>query len=172
MDTVDVVFVDLRLDLIVAQVVDDTDFLSGRDVLSKFDIQQPDLALDRRAHLKAGFPLAYKHHIALHGLQVVGHLIHLRAPQLGIFLQPLLYEDVLLHSQLIVFLGLQILLPAVELLALQRFLMAEAALLGLNIHLQLGRLVAVVELILLHGDLRIAQHVLLLGQFAFGIEYL
>ena len=42
---------------------------------------------------------------------------------------------------------------------------------GLHIHFQLQGLVAVVQPILLHRDLGVAQHILFLGQFALGIQY-
>ena len=50
--------------------------------------------------------------------------------------------------------------------------MAQCPFLGLHIHSKLGGFRAVVELFLFHGELCIAQHVLLLGQFALGVEYL
>lgn len=49
--------------------------------------------------------------------------------------------------------------------------MAQCPFLGLHIYSELGGFRAVVELFLFHGELCIAQHVLLLGQFALGIEY-
>ena len=48
--------------------------------------------------------------------------------------------------------------------------MVQCPFLGLHIHSKLGGLSTVVELVLLHRQLRVAQHVLLLGEFALGVE--
>ena len=65
-DAVDVMFVYLRLNLEVRQVVHLPDFLSRRDAGPQLHVQLSQLAVDFRAHLQAVLPLADKGQVALH----------------------------------------------------------------------------------------------------------
>ncbi len=170
--TVDVVLVHLCLYLIVAQVVNDAYLLSCRDALPQFYIEQTYLAGDGAADIELLLALAHQLHVLLHRREVVCHLLHLRAAQLGILLQSLTNQLVLLHGEVVVFFCLEIFLTGIELFLVQCLLVLVGAPLGHHVLREGEFLVAVVELVLLHGNLRIAEHVLLFGEFALGIQYL
>ena len=162
--------VDLRLNLEVRQVVHLPDFLSRRDAGPQLHVQLSQLAVDFRAHLQAAFPLADKGQVALHVGQVVLHLFHLDGAVDGVLQQTLVDETVLAAGQLVVLAGLHELFAADERLAVQAAVLAEGALAALQVLLQLQLLHLVVQLVLLHRHLRVAQQVLLLRQFGLGIQ--
>ena len=128
--TVDIVFIHPCLYLIVTQVIDDAYALACRDVLTQLHIQCTQFSRDAATHFQAGFTLPHQLHIALHGLQVIIHLVHLRPPELGILVQPFAYQIVLLARELIVLLGLQVLFLGHQLLIPQRLHMLVGSLLG------------------------------------------
>ncbi len=167
---VDVVLIHLCLYLIVAQVVHHTYLLSCRHALSQFHIQQTHLAGDGAADIELLFTLAHQLHIFLHRRKVICHLLHLRAAQLGILLQSLVHQGVLLHGEVVVFLCLEIFLLGIELFLVQSLLVLVGAALGHHVLREGEFLVAVGELVLLHGNLCVAEHILFLRQFALGIQ--
>ena len=156
----------------VAQVVHHANLSAGCHALAQLHVQQSHLAVDLRPHLQAFLPLAHQFHVALHGGQVVRHLFHLALSQQRVLVQAFLYQLVLLVGQLIVFLGPQPVFLWDEAFGVELLLALPVAALRHHVLRELQLLVAVVQTVLLHGNLRVAQHVLLLRQLAFGIQNL
>ena len=93
--------------------------LAGHELpedLPQFNIEQTKFAVDGRAYLEFVLALANHHNVSAHILKVVFHLVHLNAAVYTVLLQSLAYERVLLGRKLIVFLRLQIILFADEIL--------------------------------------------------------
>ena len=169
---VDVMLIHLRLHLEIAEVVDDSYLLSGRNALSQFHIEQADFARNGAADIQFLLALANQLHILLHGFQIIAHLIHLRTAELCILLQSLADERMLLDGKVVIFLSLQILLARIEFFLVQRLLMLIGAALGNDILRKRQFLVAIVQAVLLHRNLGVAKHILLFGKFTFGIQNL
>ena len=128
--SVDVVFIHLCLHLVITEVIDDSYLLPRRDALSQLHIQQTDFTRDSAADIQFLLALSDELHIALHGFEVIIHLIHLRMAELCILLQSLVDESVLLHRQVIILLCLEVLLSGVELLLVESLLMLISTALG------------------------------------------
>lgn len=128
--SVDVVLIHLCLYLVITEVVDDSYLLTRRDALSQLHIQQTDFPRDAAADIQLLLALSDELHIALHGFEVIIHLVHLRMAELCILLQSLVDESVLLHRQVIILLCLEILLMGVELLLVESLLMLISTALG------------------------------------------
>ena len=164
--------IDLCFNLEVGEVVDLPDLLPCRDVLTEFHIEQTQFAVDVGAHSEFVFPLVYQHHVATHIGEVVLHLVHLQRTVLCIFGQTVTHELLLLLRKFVVFLGLQIGLSADELFAIESLVLFIATFFASHIHTERSSFGFVVQLVLLHGYLCVAEQVLLFRQFSFGIENL
>ena len=109
----------LRLDLEVGEVVDLPNVLSGDDVLPQFHVEQSQLTVYGRTHFKLVLALAHEQHVLAHVAQVVFHLRHLHVSVYAVLLQPLAYEPLFSHGEIVVFLALREHLLAYELLLVQ-----------------------------------------------------
>ena len=164
--------VDLGLNLEVGEVVNLSDVLSGGDVLSKLHVEQTKLAVDGGAHFELALALAHEQHVLAHVVEIVLHLRHLHVAVDAILAEPLAHESVLASREVVVLLALLVGLAADELLPVEPRVLLVGALLALHVHVERGLLGAVVEAVLQHGHLRVAQQVLLLGKLSLGVENL
>ena len=164
--------VDHRLDLIVGKVVDLADHLSRRNVLAEDDIQQAQLAVDLRAHVEVLLALVDQDDVAPHVGEAHLHLFHLDGARDGILAQPLDDEVELLRGQLVILFCLQEILAGDQLFLIEFLLLVVGTAGTGHLHVELRLLELVVELVLLHRHLRVAEEVLLLGQLRLGVEYL
>ena len=162
--------VDLRLNLEIAQIVDLAHHLPGRDTLPQLHIQQTQLAINRGTHLQLALAFPHQQDIATHIGQIVLHLFHLDTAVLVIHLQPFPDQRLLLLRQFIILLRLQVLLFRDQFLPVETFVLFEDPAFAHHIHFQRGVFRLVVQLVLLHRHLRIAQQVLLFGQFRLRIQ--
>ena len=86
-----------------------------------------------------------------------------------VLLEALADELLFAQGQHIVFAALQEHFPADEFFLVQAGVLFVGTQLALAVHVEGDLLGAVVEPVLLHGDLCVSQEVLLFGQFGFGI---
>ena len=169
---VDVMLVDHRLDLVVGKVVDLADHLSRRNVLAEDDIQQSQLAVDLRAHVEVLLALVDQDDVAAHVGEADLHLLHLYGARDGVLSQPLDDEVELLRRQFVILFCLQEILAGDQLFLIEFLLLVVGTAGTGHLHVELRFLELVVELVLLHRHLRVAEEVLLLGQLRLGVEYL
>ena len=99
-------------------------------------------------------------------------MVHLNSSVERVLLQTLRHQRPLTGSELIVLLRLQIVLTADEFLTKEPLVLLVGTLLALGVHVELSLLRLVVQAVLLHGYLGIAQQVLLLCQLCFSIQNL
>ena len=168
--TVDVVLVNLSLYLEVREVVDLSNLLAGCDVLTQFHIKQTQFAVDGRAHFEFLLSFAHQQDVATHVGKIVLHLVHLQAAVLFVLLQAFADQLLFPFRQLVVLLGLQIGLAADEFLVVEPLILLVGTTLAFHVHTQRCSLGLVVQFVLLHRHLGVAQQVLLLGEFGFGIQ--
>ena len=168
--TVDVVFVNLSLDLEVREVVDLSNLLAGCDVLTQFHIEQTQFAVNGRAHFEFLLSFAHQQDVATHVGKIVLHLVHLQAAVLFVLLQAFADQLLLPFRQLVILLGLQIGLAADEFLVVEPLVLLVGTTLAFHVHTQRCSLGLVVQFVLLHRHLGVAQQVLLLGELGFGIQ--
>ena len=169
-DAVDIDFVDLRFDLEVREVVDLSDLLARCDRLSQHDVQQADLAVDRRFDGEVADALADELHVAPHVGQIIFHLFDLHGAVERILYLPLDVQLALFLGQIPVLLGLQPLFAGDEPVCVEFVVLFEGAPLACHVEIELRLVLPQGELFLLHRDERVAQQVLLLGQFGFAVE--
>ena len=169
---VNVVFVYHGFNLEVGQVVDLSHHLPGGNVLPQFHIEQSQFAVNRGTHLQLVLALADEQYILAHVLQVLFHLVHLDGAVDGVLHEAFADEAVLFLCHLIVFLCLKVFLTTDKAFVVQAFVLAEGAELAACIYVELHLFGLIVQLVLLHGHLGVAQEVLFLRQFRFGVQYL
>ena len=169
-DAIDIVLIDLCLYLIIREVIELAYLLSRLDALAQFHIEQSQFAVDGRADFELVLALANQHHILTHILQVILHLVHLNGAIDRVLLQTLGNQLPLLGRELIVLLRLDVILLADEFLLIEPLVLLIVALFALGVHIELRLLRLVVQTVLLHRHLGIAQQVLLLGEFGLGIQ--
>ena len=80
------------------------------------------------------------------------------------------HQIVLLQSQIVVFFCLQVLLLGDELLLIERFLLLVSTLQAVHLRTVFQHVLAYVQLLLLHLDLRVAQDVFFLRQLGLGVQ--
>ena len=80
------------------------------------------------------------------------------------------HQVVFLLGQLVVFFCLQVFFPGNQFVLIQGFLLLVRALEPVNLHAIFQHILADVQFLLFHLDLRVAEDVLLLGQFGLGIQ--
>ena len=90
----------------------------------------------------------------------------------AVLLQSLTYKTLLALSEIIVLAALKINLLAYQLLLIQARVLLKGTQLAIAVHVERGFLRAVVEPVLLHGHLRVAQQILLFGKFSLSIKNL
>ena len=164
--------VNLRLHLEVGEVVYLSDVLSGSDVLSQLNVEQSEFAVDSRAHLELVLAVAHQEHVLAHVVEVVLHLRHLHVAVETVLLQALRDKTLLAACELIVLTTLQIHLLADEALLVEACVLFVGAALAVAVGVERSLLGTVVESVLLHRHLRVAQQVLLLGEFGLSIQNL
>ena len=120
---VDVVLVDERFHLVVGEVVDLSDLLTGLHVLPEHDVKKPQFAVDLRTHLEFVFALTDQQHVAAHVGEVVFHLIHLNRPIERVLTQAFVDEGVFAARQFVVFLGLHVVFAGDEFLVVELLLL-------------------------------------------------
>ena len=76
---VDVVLVDLRLDLVAAQVVDLAYLRAGGNRLAEHGVEQSEFAVNRGLDVEVVLAAAYHLHVHAHVLQALLHLLDLHA---------------------------------------------------------------------------------------------
>ena len=148
--------VNLGLDFEIREVIDLSNLLSSRDVLSQFHIEQTQFAVDSRTHFEFLLPLAHQQDVPPHVGQVVLHLVHLQTAILVVLLQTFTNQLLLSKRQLVLLLGLQIRLTADEFLVIEPLVLLVGTTLALHVHTQRRSFGLVVQLVLLHRHLRVA----------------
>ena len=167
---VDVMLVNLRLDLVVAHGVDLAYLHSRSHALAQDHVQKAEFTVNRSLDGEIGLAVAYHSHIHTHIVQALLHLLDFHTAVEAVLDGALLDQFVLLAREFVVLLRLEVLLACDELFLVKGFLLLVGTAVALHVQRE-G------ELVLLHGKLLllhlyhcVAQDVLLLGEFSFGVE--
>ena len=158
------------LHLVVGQDVDLSDAAAGSYRLPDLHVQKSQLTVGRCLHVQIFHTGTHHLQIAAHIVQALLHLTHLYPPVERILSLPFHDELAAFHGILVVLAGLQILLARTEFFLIEPGVLLGFPLFALYIQSEVEALAFQVEPVLLHGHLRIAQEVLLLGKLRFAVE--
>ena len=169
-DPVDVMLIYLCLNLISPDGVDLADLRAAGDALSENHIQQSKLSVDRGLHDEVVLALADHVHIQEHVLKALLHPVNLGPPVEAVLAGALADEVIFLDRELIILLCLKVLLLGDQFVLVESLLLLVSPVEFLDISPVLQLVLAHVQLLLLHLDLRVSQNVLFLSEFRLGIQ--
>ncbi len=160
----------LSLNFVRAHGIDLADFGSGADGLAEDHVQKAQFAVDGRFHNEVGFALTDHLHIEKHALQALLHPVNLGTAVQAVLDGAFADQVVFLLGKPIILLGLQILLPGDEFILVKGLLLLVGTAQAFHLDAVFQHVLTHIQLLLLHGNLRIALDVFLLRQVGFGIQ--
>ena len=167
---IDVMLIHLGLNLIAIQVVDLPNLRACRHALAEHHVQEAQFAVDGRLDGEVFLAVANHQHIDAHVLKALAHLRDFHRAVEAVLLGAVAHEAEAVVAELVVLFGLQEVLAGDEAVVEERLLRLVAAAVAAHLGLQLHLLLFEAQFLLLHLDHRVAQDVLLLGEFGLGVE--
>ncbi len=162
--------VDLGFYLVGAHGVDLADLGAAGDALAQDYVQQAQFTVDGRLHDEVGFALADHLHVQLHVVQGLFHPVDLGAAVQAVLPGALGHQLIFLPGEFVVFLGLQILFFGDKFIFIEGLLLLVGTAQAFHLRAVLQHILAHVQFLLLHLDLRVAQDILLLREFGLGVQ--